>query len=888
MRSYAFILASFIVILSSISTYAKQGIRIQGKVVDQNGMSIEQAVIAIRPIGQSTILTFQRSNENGNFEISLSSQNLDSIELEIRHLGYHTQIKKLKSPFEFQNIRLETKENKLEEIKVGAPPIYRRNDTLKYQVNSFLTGSDRVIADVLQKLPGIEISDGKIFYQGRPIQKFMVNELDLMQGQYGLINQNLPAGVVSEVQILENHQPIKALDSILFSDRASLNLVVKNTSLTGLTDFAAGANEEKFLWEFNSTPIIIQKNLQTLISLQSNNTGLSPLENLKDYYAQSNVIIIQPGGIDKKDPTYLRLIDYSPPRLEKKLWLNNLSHLASSHILKKISTNTELRGQLTYSRHTEIRNSSNKKEYIGIQPQHQFSEKMKNDYMENFLEGSLGIETNSDKAFIKNVTRFRKSQSKDNGTYDVTGNPRVNQNIDYKGNHISNQLQTLFRKGKNFFNFSSQINYGNTPQHLVIESEKLSLMNLDLDNSNKLNQYARFKTFESYQTLSSSHQLWKFRYTNEIQYESYFQKLNSNLIIFSDDSGQYKPDDFVNDVKISSHKLAYIPTLNYITGGLNLTLKSPIKWNLRNSYLYGNKTRFSRPTLDPEIIIRYKIDRNHDLSGLVSINRQLGLKNTFHPGYIVMNYNSISSTPDQNQINDQQAYQMRYEYQNIKTNQIIMANLTGSYSQNQSDFLIIHDLDSLGKITTTYLNQPSNNNNYYIAGVYSHYFTALKSGIKLNLQHQTSYNDYQINNTPITRKNQNLTSELELRSQYVKNWSFFYKLGYRANYAHSQQITYNFQNWTQNFEAHGTFDEIHQLSLLTQHYAYDNMVKQHWNMNLSYQYKIKNWKTDLKLSVMNLLNNQEYLSRNFTNIQYTESLYHIRPLQILLGLQWLF
>jgi hypothetical protein len=101
-------------------------------------------------------------------------------------------------------------------------------------VNSFSKEQDRSIGDVLKRMPGIEVlPDGKILYQGKAINKYYIEGLDLLEGKYNLANDNLPYQEVSQVQILENHQPIKTLDSLQFSDRSALNIKLKHLYFTG-------------------------------------------------------------------------------------------------------------------------------------------------------------------------------------------------------------------------------------------------------------------------------------------------------------------------------------------------------------------------------------------------------------------------------------------------------------------------------------------------------------------------------------------------------------------------------------------------------------------------------------------------------------------------------
>ena len=49
-----------------------------------------------------------------------------------------------------------------------------------------------------------------------------------MGSQYALASENLSADKVKEVQVLENHQAIKSLRDVSFSEQAAINLVLKD------------------------------------------------------------------------------------------------------------------------------------------------------------------------------------------------------------------------------------------------------------------------------------------------------------------------------------------------------------------------------------------------------------------------------------------------------------------------------------------------------------------------------------------------------------------------------------------------------------------------------------------------------------------------------------
>ena len=70
--------------------------------------------------------------------------------------------------------------------------------------------------------------DGKISYNGKNISKFYVEGMDLTDGRYNQLTNNLQAGAVKSVQILENHQPIRALQKKLTTEDIAINLKLKD------------------------------------------------------------------------------------------------------------------------------------------------------------------------------------------------------------------------------------------------------------------------------------------------------------------------------------------------------------------------------------------------------------------------------------------------------------------------------------------------------------------------------------------------------------------------------------------------------------------------------------------------------------------------------------
>ena len=65
------------------------------------------------------------------------------------------------------NFTLNEKATEIKEVKLKTKLITKRGDTISYDLKSFESKADRTLADVLKKIPGIEVNkDGSVLYQG--------------------------------------------------------------------------------------------------------------------------------------------------------------------------------------------------------------------------------------------------------------------------------------------------------------------------------------------------------------------------------------------------------------------------------------------------------------------------------------------------------------------------------------------------------------------------------------------------------------------------------------------------------------------------------------------------------------------------------------------------
>ena len=187
------IISLFILILyGNIYAYSQQVYR--GTVNDsQTGKGIEDAVVSLLN-EQMLIIDFTYTDKKGDFLISS-----DSVPhcIMLSHIGCEKQIMpamKFKSGSTFI---LQNKGYKIKEVKVTSKRIIERKDTLIYSVSGFQMPQDRTIADVLKKMPGIEVlPSGQIKFEDKAISKLYIEGMDLMGNRYSLATNNLSNKVV--------------------------------------------------------------------------------------------------------------------------------------------------------------------------------------------------------------------------------------------------------------------------------------------------------------------------------------------------------------------------------------------------------------------------------------------------------------------------------------------------------------------------------------------------------------------------------------------------------------------------------------------------------------------------------------------------------------------
>lgn len=177
------------------------------------------------------ILAYSYSQPDGSFILECPQDPQQEFLLTTSRLGYEPYRQKIPAQTQQTEILLKESSLTLREIKVISSPIRRQGDTISYYMSNFHRPQDRNLADVLARMPGIHVqSDGRVQYDGKPINRFYIEDMNLLGERYSLATKNLSPSDIAAVQVYENHEPIKMLRDRSQTEQAALNIKLKDFS----------------------------------------------------------------------------------------------------------------------------------------------------------------------------------------------------------------------------------------------------------------------------------------------------------------------------------------------------------------------------------------------------------------------------------------------------------------------------------------------------------------------------------------------------------------------------------------------------------------------------------------------------------------------------------
>lgn len=113
-------------------------------------------------------------------------------------------------------------------VTVSIPPATQKGDTVQFNASQFKTNPDATVEDLARKIPGITIENGQVKAQGENVQKVTIDGRELFGDDATAALRNLPAEIVDKIQVfdrLSDQAQFTGFDD--GSAQKSINIVTK-------------------------------------------------------------------------------------------------------------------------------------------------------------------------------------------------------------------------------------------------------------------------------------------------------------------------------------------------------------------------------------------------------------------------------------------------------------------------------------------------------------------------------------------------------------------------------------------------------------------------------------------------------------------------------------
>ena len=280
----------FLLSLLFVTTVSfSQSIKFEGVISDGANNPLEMANVMAINLSNKAMDAYAITNDKGKYLLNLKPNT--SYSVKVSYLGMKNKELTITTQNEniSQKITLESVGIELEGVEiVREMPVSIKGDTIVYNADSFKTGTERKLEDVLKKLPGVEVNaDGEIEVEGKKVSKLMVEGKDFFDGDTKLGVKNIPADAIDKIQVLRNYNENSILKGVENNqDNLAMNIKLKS----GKKNFwfgdinagiGVGHNEERYL----INPKLFYYNPKYSINFISNfnNIGELPLT-VQDYF----------------------------------------------------------------------------------------------------------------------------------------------------------------------------------------------------------------------------------------------------------------------------------------------------------------------------------------------------------------------------------------------------------------------------------------------------------------------------------------------------------------------------------------------------------------------------------------------------------------------------
>ncbi|MBR4337751.1 MAG: carboxypeptidase regulatory-like domain-containing protein [Bacteroidaceae bacterium] len=746
---------------------------IQGTVTDAQGKAVD-AYVTVAPKGVQGIIGFADTDEKGHYRVEFRTD-ADSVAVTTAGLAIGQQVRVVPNRSQTLSFSVRQQEVELKEVTVLPDKIREHGDTLSYNVGSYTQQGDRVIGDVLKRMPGIEVSEsGAIKFNGKSIKNFYVEDMDLLQGRYGLATNNINAADVTTVQVLQNHQPIKALQGKELSDDVAINLKLKdsakgtvavNTMLGGGVQQPGGAIGHNPLWTAEAVGMYFSGQRQNMTLYKGNNTGDDVSRELTQHYSSINSV-----GLSPFCPTGTVM----PPTsgLPQKRTFDNRSHIATVNHLEKVGKDREVTMNVAYH-HDLVRREGTmtSDRFVSGDQRLLTSETLTSHTTTNNLNVQGRYFYNAESGFMTDVLKFDAGWNSDDveGLIGVSGeglevrakagaanNPNpspltpnpssppsggvgggsgeaIHQHFHRPQLSVSNTFNTIGTFGQNTLDLHFSVGYSERPNTLSVGVDSL-LQGTSAAYEQDINSRHIAGNFHTNYNLRRG----PFTMVYGIVANASLHGIATDLDGFAQPTGpvaqivnsKLSNSKYLNDLWYNTYELTFGQSYTYERAGLRVRLGCPLTLYTQTlaDHVRSDRHSYVHLLVTPTAGIRYEW---RDWTGTVSTSysRTVGDPGGIYAGYIMTNYRTFQrSYVEQLSETDRMGANAGLSYRNALTATFL--NLTASYTHTRDNQTYGYDYHGATSVVEA-VARPTAADGYSVGADFSKGFDWLQSSFRL-------------------------------------------------------------------------------------------------------------------------------------------------------------
>lgn len=168
---------------------------------------LEQAAVRLYCLTDSTFNEGTATDREGNFNLFVFLERKKDYELQVSYIGTNTYKLKLanKDDLYCDTITLKEMPITMEEAVIVAKLKKMRilGDTTIFNPEAYHLTEGAVLLELVRRMPGLKLSNGKMTYQGKDISEILVNGEKFFADNIAIALQNLPTKVLKEVRIYD-------------------------------------------------------------------------------------------------------------------------------------------------------------------------------------------------------------------------------------------------------------------------------------------------------------------------------------------------------------------------------------------------------------------------------------------------------------------------------------------------------------------------------------------------------------------------------------------------------------------------------------------------------------------------------------------------------------